>query len=81
MSSSTSLSSDDLPPLLFAHCASGFGNERAFCRYRLPPVDCSLVGGSTHCWEQLILERRRRKEREPCARVIISKSFNAASCF
>lgn len=45
MSASISLSSDNLSPLLFAHCASGFGNERAFCRYRPPPVDCSLVGG------------------------------------
>lgn len=81
MSASTSLSSDDLSPLLFAHCASGFGNERAFCRYRPPLVDCSLVGGPTHCWEQLILDRKRRKEREPYGQVILSTSSNAASCF
>lgn len=81
MSASTSSSSNDLSPLLFAHCASGFGNERAFCRYRPPLVDCSLVGGPTHCWQQLILDRKRRKERELYGQVILSKSFNAASCF
>lgn len=81
MSASTSLSSDDLSPLLFAHCAGGFGNERAFCRYGPSPVGCSLMGGHIYCWEQLILGRKRRTEREPCAQVILSKSFNAASCF
>lgn len=74
MFASTSFSSDDLSSLLFAHCASGFGNGRAFCRYRPPPVHCSLVGDPTHCWEQLILHGRKR---EPCAQVILSKSFNA----
>lgn len=73
MSASTSLSSDDLSPLLLARGASGFGNERAFCR-------CRLHLGALHWWEAPTtagaadLGQKEKKREGTCAQVTLSKS-------